>query len=152
MIKCPNCGTMNEPGSSFCFQCGSDIRNVANSAPEQPPAGFPPTMAPPGFPPPPSGFPSAPQPPGFPPPPQQPGFPPQYPSPQGFDPARQGWTPGYMTPPDEPRRRRWLWVTLGLIFGCILLCVVGSILISTSDTVADLATSISEFSTEEAGN
>ena len=141
MIKCPSCGTMNEPGSSFCFQCGSDIRDVGRSdvAPTAsqipPPPGFPPSSQP-------QGFPSASQPPGFPPPTQ-------FGSPQGYDPNRQ-WTPDYMTPPEEPKRRRWLWITLGLILGCILLCVVGSILISTSDTVADLATSISEFSTEEA--
>ena len=146
MIKCPNCGTMNEPGSSFCFQCGTDIRNVAASAPEapQPPPGFPPS---PAYPPPPSpsGFPSAPQPPGFPPPTS-------YPANQGYDPARQGWTPDYMTPPDEPKRRKWLWITLGLILGCILVCVIGTILVSTSDTVSDFVTSVSEFSTEEANN
>jgi hypothetical protein len=149
VIKCPNCGTMNEPGSRFCFQCGTDIRNVAPEQPEQQPA-----------PPPPLGFPSAPQPPGFPPsgfppPPQGAGYPPPgqpYPGPYGYDPARQGWTPGYMTPPDEPRRRRWLWITLGLILGCILLCIVSITLAGRSDTVDDFLTAVDEYATEEADN
>lgn len=58
--------------------------------------------------------------------------------------------PSYMSPPEEPKRRRWLWITLGLILGCILLCVVGSILIGQSETVGDLATSFAEYATEEA--
>jgi zinc-ribbon domain len=148
VITCPNCGTKNEPGSRFCFQCGTDIRNArpdddSSSAPlGTPPPGFPP-------PPPPPGFPSAQQPPGFP-PPSPPGFPPQYQG--GVDPARQGWAPSYMTPPEQPKRRRWLWITLGLILGCIILCVALSLLAGSSDTVADMLTSVSEFSTEEAGN
>jgi hypothetical protein len=162
VIKCPNCGTMNEPGSAFCYQCGADIRNQAASGqqPQQPTAGFPPTGGtqpiypppPPGFPPsssgsgfppqPGQGFPSAPQPPGFPPPGAGYG--------SGYDPARQGWTPDYMTPPDAPKRRRWLWITLGLILGCILVCVIGGVLASKSDTTQDLLTSVVEYQTEEA--
>ena len=57
-----------------------------------------------------------------------------------------------MTPPEEPKRRRWLWITLGLIFGCIILCVVMGLLAGNSDTVADMATSFSEYSTEQADN
>jgi hypothetical protein len=57
-----------------------------------------------------------------------------------------------MSPPEEPKRRRWLWITLGLIFGCIILCVALSVLAGSSDTVADMLTSVSEYSTEEAGN
>lgn len=57
-----------------------------------------------------------------------------------------------MTPPDEPKRRRWLWITLGLIFGCIILCVALSFAAGESETVADMLTSVSEFQTEEAGN
>jgi hypothetical protein len=57
-----------------------------------------------------------------------------------------------MVPPDEPRRRRWLWITLGLILGCIILCVVFFAVAGQSDTVADFMTSVSEYQTEEAGN
>jgi hypothetical protein len=128
---------MNEPGSRFCFQCGTDIRDVQPEMQEAPPA---------------PGFPAAPQPPGFPPP----GFPPPgqpYPGPYGFDPARQqGWVPNYMTPPDQPKRRRWLWVTLGLILGCIILCVAAGVLSSQSDTIADFMTAVDEYATEEADN
>jgi len=55
-----------------------------------------------------------------------------------------------MAPPDAPRRRRWLWITLGLILGCILVCVIGGVLISQSSTVSDLATSVVQYQTEEA--
>lgn len=164
MIKCPSCGTMNEPGSRFCFQCGSDIRSVApeGSEPTQERAttGMPESTLSGGFPPPPGsptgGFPAATPPPGFPssatPPP---GFPPpQYPNPPGgYDPARQGWAPpSYMSPPEQPKRRRWLWITLGLILGCIILCIATFSLAGSSDTVSDFLTSVSEYSTEEAGN
>ncbi|HET7056471.1 MAG TPA: hypothetical protein VFI12_08405 [Thermomicrobiales bacterium] len=57
-----------------------------------------------------------------------------------------------MMPPEEPRRRRWLWVTLGLILGCIILCVVFFAAAGRSDTVADFMTSVADFQTEEAGN
>lgn len=56
-----------------------------------------------------------------------------------------------MTPPEEPRRRRWLWITLGLILGCIILCIATFALAGTSDTVGDFLTSVSEYGTEEAG-
>ena len=144
MIKCPSCGAMNEPGSRFCFQCGTDLRNVMPSPPAEPERATGEQVAAP----PPVGFPSAPQPPGFPPPP----IPPQYPTPPGFDPARQGWAPDYMTPPEEPRRRRWLWLTLGLILGCIVLCIATFAVAGRSDTVGDFLTSVSEYSTEEAAN
>jgi hypothetical protein len=163
VITCPNCGTKNEPGSSFCYQCGADIRNVAAAAdptPDQtqqsptigsvpPPPGFPPSggqQQPPTFPP--SYAPPPPTPPGFQQPYQQqppPGFPQQQ-----YDPAQQGWTPEYMSPPFQPKRRRWLWITLGLILGCILVCVIGSLLFSGSDSWDDFQTSIAEYQTEEA--
>ena len=149
MIKCPSCGAMNEPGSRFCYQCGTDLRNVPPSTPPPPDT----TGTTPSTNQPPAGFPSAPQPPGFPPPPPPPQFPPsQFPPPQGYDPARQSWAPEYMMPPEEPRRRRWLWVTLGLILGCIILCIATFAVASSSDTVSDFLTAVSEYSTEEAGN
>lgn len=183
MITCPNCGTQNEAGSSFCFQCGADIRNVPSktappAAPTPPPFGSAPSQPtqptfgaappPPGFPPsagqqsgfPPSagqqsGFPPA-QPPTTPTPP--PGFPAQYPQqqyqqpgfPPGYDPARQGWTPEYMAPPEPKKRRRWLWITIGLILGCILVCIVASVLLEGSDAWTDFQTQIAEYQTEEA--
>jgi hypothetical protein len=57
-----------------------------------------------------------------------------------------------MSPPEEPRRRRWLWVTLGLILGCIILCIATFALAGTSDTVGDFLTAVSDYGTEEAGN
>jgi hypothetical protein len=55
-----------------------------------------------------------------------------------------------MTPPDAPKRRRWLWITLGLILGCILVCIIGATLLGTSDSFSDFATSIAEYQTQEA--
>jgi hypothetical protein len=57
-----------------------------------------------------------------------------------------------MTPPEEPRRRRWLWITLGLILGCIILCIATFAFAGRSDTVGDFLTSVSEYQTEEADN
>jgi hypothetical protein len=57
-----------------------------------------------------------------------------------------------MMPPDEPRRRRWLWITLGLILGCVILCIATFAVAGRSDTVADFMTSVSDYGTEEAGN
>jgi hypothetical protein len=57
-----------------------------------------------------------------------------------------------MTPPEEPRRRRWLWITLGLILGCIILCIATFSLAGRSDTVEEFLTSVSEYQTEEADN
>lgn len=57
-----------------------------------------------------------------------------------------------MSPPEQPRRRRWLWITLGLILGCIILCIATFALAGSSDTVSDFLTSVSEYSTEEAEN
>ncbi len=159
MTKCPNCGTMNEAGSRFCFQCGQTLAtdNGSGTGPTQP-------ITLPGFPPPPAG--SAPSGPvsGFPPPPQSapPGYPqstgfPQdpygsanpYGSPPGYPP---GTPPGYMMPPEPQRRRRWLWIILGIILGCILVCVAFGIWGFTAgeDTFERWGTQLSEFSTEEA--
>lgn len=163
MIKCPNCGTMNEAGSRFCFQCGQTLTSDAGSGGGErtqpiPPPGFPSPPPFPGSTQPPSGFPPLPSPPntGF---PQQSSGHPQdpyaagggYQAPGGYPP---GSPPGYMMPPEPPRRRRWLWIILGIILGCILVCAALGIWGATtgSDTIERWGTEISEFSTEEAGN
>ena len=160
MTKCPNCGTMNEAGSRFCFQCGQTLTSDAGSGNGErtQPINLP------GFPPPPSNAgPSAPVS-GFPPPPPGSGFPqssgyPQdpygtgggYSAPGGYPP---GTPPGYMMPPEPPRRRRWLWIILGIILGCILVCAAFAIwgLTAGEDTIERWGTELSEFSTEEADN
>ena len=44
--------------------------------------------------------------------------------------------------PDPPRRRRWLWITAGILGACVLLCCLGGVWINTAgrDTVCALAT------------
>jgi hypothetical protein len=55
-----------------------------------------------------------------------------------------------MSPPEQPKRRRWLWITLGLILGCILVCIVAGVLLEGSGQWDDLQTSVAEYQTEEA--
>ena len=157
MIKCPNCGTMNEAGSRFCYQCGQALTGdspAGNGERTQP-------VPPPPFPPAPS-FPGAPGPVSGSPPhasglPQASGYPQDqyvgggYAPPGGYPP---GTPPGYMMPPEPPRRRRWLWIVLGILLGCILVCVALGIYGATTggDTFERWGTQLSEFSTEEANN
>lgn len=146
MIKCPNCGTMNEAGSRFCFQCGQPLASDAgpgNSERTQP-------VSPPPFPPPPS-YPGSSSPAsGYPPPP--PGSYAQDPYGAGGYPP--GTPPGYMMPPEPPRRRRWLWIILGIILGCILVCAAFAIWGATAGDgrIERWATELSEYSTEQADN
>lgn len=45
MIRCPQCGTENEPGNRFCFNCGTPL--VADGAAAvPPPMSVPPSPAP----------------------------------------------------------------------------------------------------------
>lgn len=37
MIRCPQCGEMNEPGSKFCADCGSDLRHLVGTSVSTPP-------------------------------------------------------------------------------------------------------------------
>ena len=168
MIKCPNCGTMNEPGSRFCYQCGTDLRNVSrrrlrHEAPTGRPAdrfllhrirhsmpGYPSAPQPPGFPPPPPpGYPPPPPTSGYPPPPP-PGYPPPPPGvrsgPAGMD-ARIHDAAGRAAPApmalDHARPDSRLHHPLRRRF---------SRLPGRSNTVADFMTSVSEYRTEEAGN
>ena len=159
MIKCPNCGTMNEAGSRFCFQCGQTLSTDGQAG--GPGATQP--ISPPSFPAP-GAYPGTTGPvSGYPPPPPA-GFPPQggyqdqsgygqgnyggYPPPGGYPVG----TPGYLMPPEPPRRRRWLWIVLGIILGCVLICVAFGIWGFTAgeDTFSRWGTEISEYSTEEA--
>ena len=31
MIKCPNCGTLNDASSQFCKECGANLRSAADA-------------------------------------------------------------------------------------------------------------------------
>jgi len=158
VIKCPNCGTMNEAGSRFCFQCGQTLASDAgasNGGRTQPISlpGFPSASSNPGSTGPVSGFPPSAPPVGF---PQSPGYPPDpyaaggaYGPPGGYP---SGTPPGYMIPPEPPRRRRWLWIILGILLGCILVCVAFGIwgVTAGDGRVERWATEFSDLQTEQA--
>lgn len=48
--------------------------------------------------------------------------------------------------PDPPRRRRWLWITAGILGACVLICCLGGVWINTAgrDTFCAWATSAAE--------
>ena len=55
--------------------------------------------------------------------------------------------------PEPPRRRRtWLWVVLGVLGSCLLVCCIAIVWLNTAgeDTFDDLATRVTEELTEEA--
>jgi hypothetical protein len=124
VITCPNCGTQNEPASRFCAECGADLR-TSQPAPE----------------------PSATPQPSF------PTIPPQY-SPSQAQPSVPGW-PGSadFSPQPQKKRRTWLWIVLGVLGACLVLCCVMSVWASTDsgqNFVDDLGTRLADYQTETA--
>ncbi len=55
--------------------------------------------------------------------------------------------------PEPPRRRRWLWIVLGIVGACLLLCCLLLVWGNTIgvDTINDLATRVSIEATEQGG-
>ena len=55
--------------------------------------------------------------------------------------------------PEQPRRRRWLWIVLGIVGACLLICCLIFVWANTIgvETVSNLATRVSEAATEQAG-
>jgi autotransporter translocation and assembly factor TamB len=56
-------------------------------------------------------------------------------------------------PPPRRKRRLWLWILVGLLLLCVLLCVAGGIFLSTSagqEWFEDFATTAAERATEAA--
>jgi 4-amino-4-deoxy-L-arabinose transferase-like glycosyltransferase len=112
----------NAQGARFCSECGADLRALGSK--------WSPPAAPPG--------------------PTVPTFGAPNPPPVDFGPG--GWqVPGqnpYGTPP--PKKRTWLWIILGILGACLVLCCIFAIWGSTSgsDTFSRWATDINEWSTE----
>jgi hypothetical protein len=170
VIRCPNCGEANDLGSRFCFNCGASLAALQpEPAPTPPPeAERPPD---PSWQPAPleEAQPAAPE--EAPPPPErpQPSIPPQYAPPaswsggqpawgspgQAGQPTRSGWAAiDELDPPPPPKRRAtWLLVILGIIGGCLLVCVGTFIFMLTppgEDTFEELSTVFAELATEQA--
>ena len=129
MIDCPNCGTANPADSNFCANCGADLTTVARPAGQSQPFAPPPTE----------------------PPVYQSQFQPQ---PQAAPPVfNSNWTmsdPGPL--PERKRRPTWLWIVLGIIGACLLICCAFLIFASTDRGERffnDLGTRVSEEATRQ---
>jgi zinc-ribbon domain len=181
VIRCPNCGEQNDPGSRFCFNCGADLSAAQPAAAPQPPPA--PPFPPPAGAQPPAGpeeprerYPPPPVP-DYPPPPRpdvappaRPGasIPPQYQPPPGRG-APSGQGPAWGGQPGQPsgwaaldaldpapppkRRATWLMVLLGIVLGCLLVCV-GTFAYSLTppgqDAFQEVSTVAAEYLTEAA--
>jgi zinc ribbon protein len=117
VIRCPNCGNENPPGSRFCANCGRRLpesdADVAAPSPASPPAVEAEVAAPPVRP---SDLPAT--------------------------------HPEWRMSPPEPyvptrQRRTWLWIVLGIIAACLLVCLAIIVFVNTPPGRAvldDLAT------------
>jgi hypothetical protein len=105
VIRCPNCGNENPPGSRFCANCGRRL-------PEPPPleptpveqTAVEPTPAPANAPPAALAAPPI--------------------SPTDLPPTHPDWR---MSPPEpylpQRGRRTWLWIVFGIIGACLVICL-----------------------------
>jgi hypothetical protein len=151
VIKCPNCGVENEPGSRFCAECGTDLRSISPSQPSQPGSPF----APPSPPTPPISLPEPPAPPAAQ-PPTQPTW--SYSPPPSGEPGQPIPTPPWAAPaptppPGREGRPKWLIAVLGVLVAFLLCCCVVAVYGSTSsgqDRFEDWGTRVSEWSTKQA--
>ncbi|MCC6314395.1 MAG: zinc ribbon domain-containing protein [Thermomicrobiales bacterium] len=104
-MRCARCGTENPESSRFCMECGAPLTAEEPHRPapqEEPPASRPFTM----------------------PPPLEPSLASSGRPPSDLPPTHPDWRMSSAGPlPDRPRRRIWFWV-LGIIGGCLLVCVL----------------------------
>lgn len=156
MIVCPSCGTENADGSNFCFNCGTQLERATGAAArpvesadaaavvtldEQPPAldpAYPSSQQTSSTAPEPSDQTVVAEAPAAAPPPRPsaPPIPPPVSLPpraaSGLPATSPEWRMSDAGPLPAPRgRRRWLWITLGLLGACLLICVVAVTLVST---------------------
>ncbi|HET7094425.1 MAG TPA: zinc ribbon domain-containing protein [Thermomicrobiales bacterium] len=105
VIRCPNCGNENPPGSRFCANCGRRLPEPA--ALEAPPEAAPAPSAPPETMTPPI-------------------------NPTDLPPTHPEWR---MSPPEpyvpQRRRRTWLWIVIGIIAACLVVCLAVVVFINT---------------------
>ncbi|MGC4190036.1 MAG: zinc ribbon domain-containing protein [Thermomicrobiales bacterium] len=169
-IRCPQCGHENKAGDHFCSNCGTRLLRQKPAAtdpePETPAADpFAPSAneepvfasdtpkqentsstssASYGFPPPvtPSFVGASGQPPSGPPP-----------AGSSSDEDDPNWRMSSLGPPPKPKRRIWLWIVIGLLALCILVCVGLAIFFNTNtgqDWLGDLGTRVAEEATKQA--
>ncbi|MGC4107142.1 MAG: zinc ribbon domain-containing protein [Thermomicrobiales bacterium] len=172
MIRCPQCGHENKAGDHFCSNCGTRLLRP-KPAPDPEPAAVDPYAAPDANAEPvfasdipqasstasPSGSASSGGY-GFP-PPAQPSFlggsgqPPSgtigTQSGAGDDDAN--WRMSSLGPPPKPKRRLWLWIVLGILGFCILVCIGLAIFFNTGTGqhwLSDLGTTVAVEATKQA--
>jgi hypothetical protein len=176
VIRCPNCGEANDLGSRFCFNCGASLAGLQPEPTPAPPADAahpadaawqpaPPEETQPAaaeeVPPPPSTEerPRPSIPPQYAPPSSWSGGQPAWGAPgqagQAGQPTRSGWAAiDELDPPPPPKRRAtWLMVILGIIGGCLLVCVGTFVFMLTppgEDTFEEISTVFAELATEQA--
>lgn len=112
MLKCPSCGHENGDGDKYCSNCGTALTGAtATPEPEVPqtPSSNDQPFARPGSIPPPVDF---------------------RPSGSGLS-VEDEWRMSSLGPPPKRKRRLWLWIIIGLIGLCILICVGFSIYVQT---------------------
>ncbi len=137
MIVCPNCGASNAEGSRFCSNCGTRLQDMSQAAPA---AVVPAAEPAPNEPAPPEPEPEAEPAPSAPPPPSRPSIPPPVASPlpprqvdrsqlPASSPEWRMSDPGPL--PERRGRRRWLWIVLGVVGACLLVCVIFTIWTNT---------------------
>ena len=174
-IRCPQCGHENKAGDHFCSNCGTRLLRpkpvAAAPEPEPEPQPLPETADP-------FAAPDAQDEPvfasdaprtgqqgasteggyGFP-PPVQPSFlggsgqPPSGGA-GGVNEDDPNWRMSSLGPPPKPKRRIWLWIVLGLLALCIVVCVGLAIFFNTGagqDWLSDLGTTVAEEATKQAG-
>lgn len=160
-MKCPNCGEMNEPGARFCFNCGTRLEETAGEQaaaetpiPERPvaptaPVGRVPSATEPidsqGA----SGTTERPAQPQYVSSPTSAPAAPQYPDWQGADYGRA------LPPTERKGRNRLLMIVLGILLGCLILCVgifIYSLTPSGQNFFEDVGTSVADMATEAADN
>ncbi len=65
----------------------------------------------------------------------------------------EDWRMSSLGPPPERKRRRWLWVLLGLLLLCVVLCVAAGVFLNTDigmEWFEGVATDAAERATEAA--
>lgn len=163
MLRCDQCGFDNRDTDKFCSQCGAPLAREAEN--DHGPAIDDMSAAD-----------TQPVTPSFMPPPVTPSFssdPPSTTQPRrneapvetnayGFNDrtddsgsdADPEWKMSSLGPPPPPKRRLWLWIVLGLLIACVVVCCAGFAFFSFTGTGQDLledwGTQISEQATEQA--
>ena len=143
-IRCPHCGHENEASDHFCSNCGTRLlKSTPPVAPEPETPPIEPVDAEPDTAPPPpsSSFP----------PPVTPSFVQNPPPPSSGDDGE--WRMSSLGPPPKPKRRIWLWIVIGILATCLVICVATAIFLNTGtgqDWLNDIGTEVANEATKQA--